>query len=150
MAYSKLKPNRQNIMFRTYVIAMLIVVAGAYGIYRLAVRDGESAVSPEARAALADCLTESGAKLYGTFWCPHCIDQKKAFGSDIGRITYIECTVNGQRDVMSEECKEAGITGFPTWIFGDSSRVSGKQSFLELAVQSGCEWLPGETQLESL
>jgi len=25
-----------------------------------------------AELALAECLTESGAKFYGAYWCPHC------------------------------------------------------------------------------
>jgi len=27
----------------------------------------------------AKCLTQKGAKMYGTFWCPHCQNQKKEF-----------------------------------------------------------------------
>jgi glutaredoxin len=136
-------------MFRTYLIAILIVLATVYGIYRVAVRGGANSVPEESVAQLADCLTESGAKLYGTFWCPHCTDQKEAFGSSFGRVHYIECTVDGQRNVMSEECKEAGVSGFPTWIFGDGSRLGGKQGFAELASRSGCEWQPANTSIES-
>ncbi len=145
---SKRKPNQQPIMFRTYLIAVLIVVSGVYGAYRLAVKDEAEPAPVDDVAKLADCLTESGAKLYGTFWCPHCNDQKDAFGANIGRVTYIECTVDGQRNVMSEECKEAQIRGFPTWIFGDGTQVSGKQPFRELAARSGCDWKPGETEFK--
>src|SRR3989344_9366604 len=31
----------------------------------------------------AQCLTEKGAIFYGTFWCPHCKDQKELFGNSI-------------------------------------------------------------------
>src|SRR3989344_3569664 len=29
----------------------------------------------------AQCLTDNGAKMFGAYWCPHCSDQKKMFGS---------------------------------------------------------------------
>ncbi|MFH1047301.1 MAG: hypothetical protein V1738_03275 [Patescibacteria group bacterium] len=148
MTNSKRKPN-QGIMYRTYVIAILIVITAVYGTYRLTA-GGESIEKATTNQVdqLADCLTASGAKLYGTFWCPHCTEQKKAFGDSFGRISYIECTVDGQKNVMSQECKDAGVTGFPTWIFGDGTRVSGKQSFADLAAHGSCDWKSDETIIE--
>jgi hypothetical protein len=87
--------------------------------------------------ALADCLTDSGAKMYGAFWCAHCKDQKAAFGSAWSKVNYIECSTadgQGQTDV----CVQAGVKGYPTWEFGDGSRASGKLSFADLAARSGC------------
>jgi len=28
--------------------------------------------------AFARCLTDRGVKMYGAFWCPHCVEQKKS------------------------------------------------------------------------
>lgn len=140
MANRKRKPNQETLMFRTYIIAILIVIAGAYGIFRLMTRSTEGGMPQQQVDALADCLTENGAKLYGTYWCPHCKEQKEAFGDAKDRITYVECTVDRQRNVMSEECKDAGITSFPTWVFGDGSVLSGQQPLRELAAHSDCSW----------
>jgi hypothetical protein len=86
---------------------------------------------------LAKCLSEKGAKMYGAFWCGHCQDQKAMFGDDWQYVSYVECsTMNYQQ---TEECKQAGITGYPTWEFGDGSRKSGALSFEQLKEKSGCE-----------
>ena len=87
-----------------------------------------------AELALAECLTESGAKFYGAYWCPQCEDQKAMFGSAIDAAPYVECTE------FEAECNAAGITGYPTWIFGDGTVVQGSQSFEALASYSGCEY----------
>ena len=87
--------------------------------------------------ALAECLTDSGAKMYGAFWCAHCKDQKNSFGSAWSNVNYIECsTADGQGQTAA--CASAGIRGYPTWEFGDGSRESGKLSFSELASRGGC------------
>src|ERR1700694_373108 len=31
--------------------------------------------------AFARCLTERGVKMYGAWWCPHCVEQKEKFGA---------------------------------------------------------------------
>jgi len=148
MANRKRKPHRESVMFRTYVLAILIVLVGTYGAYRLFTR-GEEAPPKFATAELAQCITDSGAKLYGTFWCPHCTEQKKMFGDAIELIDYTECTVDGKRDSMNPDCTEANITSLPTWIFGDGTRMSGAVELDELANRTGCPWGPGETTLES-
>ena len=104
-------------------IALLIVGCG-------------SKESPELDA-FAKCLGENGAKMYGTFWCPHCKDQKDALGNS-ENIPYIECSLpsgNGQTQI----CKNAGIEGYPTWEFADGSRKSGNQALAYLASKTGCD-----------
>jgi hypothetical protein len=88
--------------------------------------------------AFAQCLASSGAQFYGTFWCPHCQDQKKAFGSSAKYIPYIECsTPNGQEQLAV--CKDKNIQGYPTWVFADGTRQEGKMSFSELSEKTKCE-----------
>ena len=41
----------------------------------------------------AQCITDSGAKLYCADWAPACKAQKKAFGEDAKFLTYIECSM---------------------------------------------------------
>ena len=46
--------------------------------------------------ALAKHLKETGAKMYGAFWCSHCLDQKLLFGSEaVKEMPYIECFPDG-------------------------------------------------------
>ena len=84
--------------------------------------------------SLAECLTESGAKLYGAYWCPHCIEQKEIFGASSDSLPYVECTE------QEEECTNAGITGYPTWIFQDGTATTGAQTPQTLANLAGCDY----------
>lgn len=81
---------------------------------------------------LAKCIADSGAKFYGTSTCPYCNSQKAKFGDDAKYLPYIECTNNSQ-------CTDAGITGYPTWIFADGKRQSGDLPLSSLAQLSGCK-----------
>ncbi len=86
----------------------------------------------------AKCLTTSGTKEYGAFWCSHCQNQKRMFGSSFKYVNYIECSLpdgSGQLEV----CNNANITGYPTWEFPNGERLSGEVSLEGLALKSGCE-----------
>lgn len=85
----------------------------------------------------AKCLTTNGAKLYGASWCPHCQDQKKAFGESVQFVNYIECASGGSK-VQAQVCKDAGITGYPTWKFADNSEILGKATFDQLSEKTLC------------
>jgi hypothetical protein len=80
----------------------------------------------------AKCLTENGAELYGSEWCPHCQEQKEQFGDSLKFIDYTECTENQQK------CSEEEIQYLPTWKFNDGTSVSGVKSFDYLAEKTGC------------
>ena len=110
------------------VIALAFVLSACTGGAEIAPLENQAQVS-----ALATCLADAGAKMYGAYWCPHCEDQKAMFGS-AEDLPYVECT---QKEA---ECEAAGITGYPTWIFADGSRVSGTQSLAVLAATVGCEY----------
>lgn len=81
--------------------------------------------------SFASCMTESGAIMYGTEWCPHCTDQKRLFGSAFEDINYIDCDKN--RDA----CISAGIQGYPTWII-DGRAYPGKQELSRLSELTSC------------
>ena len=85
----------------------------------------------------SECLTEKGAAMYGAYWCPHCINQKEEFGGSWKFVTYVECSLP-QNAGQTPQCREAGITGYPTWVFDDGSRVEGEASFETLASKTGC------------
>ncbi|MCA9374555.1 hypothetical protein KC725_05345 [Candidatus Peregrinibacteria bacterium] len=94
--------------------------------------------TPEKAVAIAKCLEDKGVEMYGAFWCPHCKDQKKAFGSQAEEfIPYNECDARGENEV-SETCIELEIEGYPTWIFTDGSREERVLPLTELQEISGC------------
>lgn len=87
--------------------------------------------------SFATCIKDSGALFYGAFWCPHCQNQKALFGSSAKFLPYVECSTpdsQGQLDI----CKEAGVTGYPTWHFGTSTVISGEISLERLSELTSC------------
>ena len=86
----------------------------------------------------AQCLTTSGAKFYGTFWCSHCKNQKDMFGSSLQYAPYVECS-NEDATAQLQVCTDAGIEAYPTWIFGDGTKQLGEISLAQLAQKTGCQ-----------
>ncbi|MCW9054698.1 MAG: hypothetical protein OQJ98_01830 [Candidatus Pacebacteria bacterium] len=114
------------------IIGVLVVIALLFGWYYY--NEGTAAGQYD---EFAQCITDSGTKFYGTFWCPHCQNQKKVFGSSEKFLPYIECsTPNGQAQLQI--CKDAGVMGYPTWEFPDGSRLTGEVEFSTLAEETGC------------
>ena len=96
-------------------------------------------VSQEEPASLEDfakCLTDSGAKFYGTFWCSWCNKQKEDFKEAAQYLPYIECSDQETREMLPV-CQEAGVASFPTWEF-NGEKSSGYKTFEKLAELSGC------------
>jgi hypothetical protein len=85
----------------------------------------------------AKCLTSKQAKMYGAYWCPHCIEQKEEFGRSFRYVNYVECAIKGSRE-MTPACKAANIQHFPTWQFGTSPPVEGRFPLQELSDKTGC------------
>lgn len=96
----------------------------------------------------AQCLDEAGAKFYGAYWCPHCNDQKKMFKGAASSLPYIECAIPGGQGQM-QVCVDAGIEGYPTWIFEDGERMSGAIPLEVLAEKTSCA-LPEEVEVSNL
>jgi len=86
-------------------------------------------------SGLAVHLTQSGAKFYGAYWCPHCVEQKELFGASEKRLPYIECSPAGPSAPQATECKEKDIKGYPTWII-NGTRYTGLLSLDTLAQYS--------------
>lgn len=86
--------------------------------------------------SFAQCLTQQGAKMYGAWWCPHCLDQKDEFSSSWKHVTYVECSTSSRGQTPA--CQQAGIMSYPTWEFADGSRIEGTLTFHELSLKTGC------------
>ncbi|MEK7087817.1 MAG: hypothetical protein AAB891_00845 [Patescibacteria group bacterium] len=94
----------------------------------------ENAGTPKAAAldSFAQCLADKGAVMYGANWCPHCQNEKSAFGPSFRIVPYVECPTEPAR------CLSAGIESYPTWIFPDGKKLVGEQGFPKLSQESGC------------
>lgn len=86
-----------------------------------------STASGASEIALAQHLSDTGAKMYGAWWCPHCHDQKQLFGQEAAKgIPYVECAEDGQNSQTSLCRSVAGLTGFPTWEVNGELLVGGQ------------------------
>lgn len=75
-----------------------------------------------AEIALAEHLTQVGATLYGTEACNECKMQKEWFGpAAFQKLNYIECSVNGNKNIQAPPCQAAQIRFYPTW------RIKGRE-----------------------
>ena len=85
----------------------------------------------------ATCLKDKGATFYGAFWCPHCQAQKKLFGSSAKLLPYVECSTADGAGQM-QICKDNDVSGYPTWVFADGSRLGGEVTLEKLAEKTTC------------
>ena len=121
---------RKNKTFYVILGAILIVVLG--GAWFLVKISSENNNLPGKYDDFAKCLNNKGILMYGAYWCPHCQNEKAAFGNSFKYVNYVECTQETQR------CEAAGIKGYPTWIFPDGKRLEGEQGLDKLSKESGC------------
>ena len=87
--------------------------------------------------AFAQCLAAHQAKMYGLYWCPHCIEQKEMFGEAFHYVPYTECAIKGSRE-LAPACKIAGVKLFPSWQFGAEPPKEGVLSLGALSDKTGC------------
>jgi len=116
---------------------MILVIAGAAVIIGGAWFLIKANNAPSKYDDFAKCLKDKGAVFYGAFWCPHCQNQKKMFGSSEKFLPYVECSTPDGRSQLPV-CNEKQITGYPTWEFADGSRVEGEMSMENIAAKAGC------------
>ncbi|MEK7122501.1 MAG: hypothetical protein AAB855_01455 [Patescibacteria group bacterium] len=114
-------------------IGIIVIAAVGGGVWISRANSG-----PAPLDGFAQCLTDKGAIFYGAFWCPHCQNQKKAFGTSEKKLAYVECSLpNGKG--QTQEYIDKKVEGYPTWEFADQSRESGELSLARLAEKTGCE-----------
>lgn len=124
-----------NNIFKKY--KTLWIVSGVILIV-IFVFSGQLNKEPGELDAFAGCLHEEGAKFYGTHWCPFCDDQKEMFGKSAKHLPYVECsTPTGQG--VNPNCREAGVSSYPTWVFADGTKEVGKQPLSSLADKTSCD-----------
>ncbi len=124
--------NNNLIIIGTIIIALL--AGGAVFFFGTV----QNPTAPGKLDAFAQCIANSGATFYGAFWCPHCQNQKKMFGSSAKLLPYVECSTpdgNGQLQV----CIDKGVKSYPTWEFPDGSTTTGEVALQDLAAKTNCQ-----------
>ncbi len=125
--------NTRKNLFPIILVIVIVLVVGGIVYFAVKPKSAQAGQYDE----LAKCITAKGAKFYGAFWCSHCENQKKAFGTSQQYLPYVECsTADGQSQLQI--CKDKNIDGYPTWEFADGSRVPGEMSLKDLAAKTGC------------
>src|SRR5207302_7887409 len=109
------------------VIAFFFIGAFAAGSYRKNHRYDD----------FAKCLASKQTKMYGLYWCPHCLDQKEMFGKAFQYVPYQECAIKGSRE-MTPECKAANAKQFPSWQFEGAPIHEGVLPLEDLSQRTGC------------
>jgi len=109
-------------LIAVFLFAVLLLVWGK--------KSGEGSLGSQ--DDFARCLAGKNVVMYGANWCPHCQNEKKAFGDSFRLVPYVECPEDPQR------CLAAGIAGYPTWIFPDGNKFEGEQGLKRLSQESGC------------
>lgn len=87
--------------------------------------------------AFAKCLATKQARMYGLYWCPHCIEQKEKFGASFKYVPYEECAIKDSKE-LAPACKIAGVKLFPSWQFEGEPPKEGILSLEALSDKTGC------------
>ncbi len=90
---------------------------------------------------LAQCLSQKGVVMYGSFRCGVCAKTREMFGSSFQYIKEIECHPQGN-NAQTQLCLDKGIEGTPTWALEinglEIKRHTGFLSIDELRTFAGC------------
>lgn len=128
-------------MKKTMLITALVIILVVGGLISLLV---VQANKPGKFDTLAQCITDSGAKFYGAFWCPHCQAQKAMFGKSAKFLPYVECSESNGKGQLAI-CKEKNIEGYPTWELADGTRIPVENtngvSMKTLAEKTNCPFI---------
>ena len=92
-----------------------------------------SSPAVQAMVDFGQCLKDKGAVFYGTDWCPHCKAQRATLGDALATVTEVDC------DAQKALCAKKKITGYPTWVLADDTRLIGSQSLEQLSAATDCE-----------
>ena len=117
-------------MKNTYILIAVVFALAGIGFFLFLVRT--PAPSAAALDTFAQCLAEKKITMYGADWCPHCQNEKNAFGDSFRFVPYVECPDNPQQWLARE------VNGCPAWIFPDGRRLKGEQGLRNLSEASGC------------
>lgn len=132
------KPSKKAILkaLRPWIILIVIINIIPLILFNLPSSEKEN------YDELAQCITEKGVNMYGSFRCGVCSKTRAMFGDSFQYINEIECHPQGENSQV-ELCLKKDIAGTPTWILEPNGvelkRQLGFLSIEELKEFSGCE-----------
>jgi thiol-disulfide isomerase/thioredoxin len=126
-----MKLTSTHILIGIAIIGVALIGANKY------FQDKKAEVAEGTYTEFAQCIKNSGAQFFGAFWCPHCQEQKALFDDAASELPYVECSTADKQD-QTQVCKDAGITGYPTWKFADGKVLNGLVQLQELSSATGC------------
>ena len=103
--------------------------------------------APSYESELADYLSNTGATMYGAYWCPHCAHQKQLFSHAAQLLPYVECDARGV-NAQVDLCNTVGINAYPTWEINGEFYV-GTQPLNQLAILSGFQQTAAPDQIDN-
>lgn len=98
----------------------------------------ESANDESDNIQIAKCLSGKSVKLYGSYTCSHCNNQKKMFGDGVTYLNYVECNAGGE-NADPKSCGAAKITAYPTWVNAKKEQLVGSRDPETVAKWAGCQ-----------
>ncbi|HCR42205.1 TPA: hypothetical protein DIV45_02485 [Patescibacteria group bacterium] len=135
-----MKDLLKNSSLAVVLVVLIVIWFVVYGTIKLPSTNNNpdtTAPTQASIAALADCLTTKGYKLYGAFWCSHCKQQKDLFGISVNKLNYIECSTPDGKNQL-EVCARENIEAYPTWGLPDGTKQTGLMTLQQLANSSSC------------
>ncbi len=126
-----MKLTSTHILIGIAVIGIVLIGGNKY------LHNQKNAVADGTYTEFAQCIKNSGAQFFGAFWCPHCQEQKAFFGDAATELPYVECSTEDKQDQL-QICKDAEVTGYPTWKFTDGTVLNGLVQLQQLADTTGC------------
>lgn len=144
--YGKYRHLGWDVMFGKYTVwvglALGIAIASCQNF------SVQQLIAPSYESQLAEYLSDTGAKMYGAYWCPHCARQKQFFGNAAPSLPYVECDARGVNPRV-ELCNAVGISAYPTWQINGEFYL-GVQPIWRLAVLSGFEEMSEPMETDTL
>jgi uncharacterized membrane protein len=142
LSYLMYKQQKRPMSFETllpglrwWVAAFIVITVAIFVIFNLPEAEGEN------YDELAQCISDNGVLMYGSFRCGVCAKTRAMFDDSFQYITEIECHPQGE-NAQTELCLEKGIEGTPTWIREvDGVELARHHGFLstdELRKFAGC------------
>ena len=115
------------------VIATVLIRSGSNG----------TPIEPGKYDVFAQCLEDKGAVFYGAWWCPHCNDQKKLFGTSAKLLPYVECYKYPDTKNQLPVCRDKKIASYPTWLLADGTQIPNENgagvTLKTLAEKTSCQ-----------
>jgi len=117
------------------VLGVVVIGSSAFQSDSLESQNEGTSTANSFQLGLAKHLSRRGAKMFGSYKCPHCNAQKALFGDASKYVDYVECDPEGP-NTRSNLCFSRGIMNYPTWEI-NGKYYEGAKSLAELSQLSG-------------